>query len=104
MSSSAEGKDGAALAGSPLELGDLAVRLVGRVHTAQLELHAFAFQRGVNPACRLALSEHVGHRWEINQVNSALVRPNFPSMGVTEDISFDLLDRKSTRQNSSHLG
>src|ERR1039458_9654740 len=75
---------------TPLEVVELPVRFVSRIHAAQFKLHAFALQHGMDPTGGLALLEDVTHRRKINQMNSALVLPNIPGMGVSEDVGLNL--------------
>ena len=51
------------------------------------------FEQGMDPAGGFAGLEDIGHRWEIDQVDSARVLPDFPGVGVAEDVGFDLLAR-----------
>ena len=80
----------APLTSAPLEVEDLSVSFVTRVHTAQLKPHAVALQLGMDPAGGLTRLEDVGDRRKINQVNSALVLPDIPGMSVPENIRFDM--------------
>ena len=64
------------------------MRLVRRINRTQLQLHAVALRRGVDPAGRIAFTEDVSHGRKIHEVQAGLVLRNLPVMRVTKTHAF----------------
>src|SRR6188768_4207519 len=79
--------------GAPRQFGHLAMHRVGGVDAPHLQPGAVVPEGGMDPAARFARREHVGHRWEVDEMDATLVLRHLPVMGVAEHIRFHLAAR-----------
>src|SRR5690349_9579519 len=81
---------GSLLSRPPLQIHNLPMGLVRRIHASQLKPHAVGLQRHAHPTGRLPLLEHISHRRQIYEVYAAAVGLHSPRVRVAVDVSFDL--------------